>query len=85
MNKAEILDTKLHGLMWSGKQYTLCELHRMTGSDKYMTLKSFRNRMAERNLIYSKNGDYYRCVAVIMPAPCELKRRFKSWLSKAMQ
>ena len=74
VNKSEILDVELHRLMWSGRQYTLGELHRLSGSE-YMARKSFRNRMLERKHLYVKEGEYYRCIAVILPAPCELKRK----------
>ena len=81
MNKTEILDANLHRLMWSGRQYTLAELHRLSASE-HMTRKSFANRMNERKHLYVKEGEYYRCVAVLLPAPCELKRKLKEAMGK---
>ena len=81
MNKTEILDANLHRLMWSGRQYTLGELHRLSASE-YMTRHSFRNRMNERKRLYVRENGYYRCVAVVLPAPCELKRKLKEALAR---
>ena len=79
MNKGEILDANLHRLMWSGRLYTLAELHRLTGSE-YMQRDSFGKRMRERKHLYVIEDGYYRCVAIVLPAPCELKRKIKEWI-----
>lgn len=81
------LDTQLHRLMWSGREYTLDELMYHTGLLKEvgcMNRKSFRNRMAERKDIYRLENKKYRCIAVLLPAPCELRRSARAWLKKIM-
>ena len=84
------LDTKLHQLMWSGREYTSKELYDLTNEmskTKPMQPESFK-RLLRRNQLYEcyycKERELWlwKVTKVLLPAPAEIRKEIKKWLQR---
>lgn len=83
------LNYHLNFLMATGREYTIAELYSLTGEQWRkggMQEQSFKRRLRE-NPLYEKYYNeqrelwLWKCTHVLMPAPCNIRKRFKSWIT----